>query len=291
MFGVLKKSTLRWRVSLFSMLVISMVTLSLIARPAQAYQVQINPTQPGLGDTISVIIQGQSSTTPPTVNARGKTYPTYALSNNRYRALIPTSPVDQPGRLALQINGSEGSQEVGLTLADRDFPVQRITLSPGRAGLEATDHELARLDALKALRTPQKYWNGPMSRPSDGRVSSVYGIRRYYNGEYAADYYHRGVDYAQGEGAPLYAPAAGRVVVVGRVRDGFTLNGNTLGIDHGQGVISIMIHLSGFNVNGTSRTASCQHGLHRICHRPKPTLGTLRQWRFCRSSALALRWL
>jgi murein DD-endopeptidase MepM/ murein hydrolase activator NlpD len=245
----LKKVTLRWRIPLLSILVSSIALLIVITRPAQAYQVQINPTQPGLGDTISVIIQSESGATAPTVSARGQTYPTYALSGNRYRALVPTSPIDSPGRMALQISGSAGTQEVGITLANRDFPVQRITLSSGRAGLEATDHELARLDALKALRTPQKYWSGPMSRPSDGRVSSVYGIRRYYNGEYAQNYYHRGVDYAQGEGAPLYAPAAGRVVVVGRVRDGFALNGNTLGIDHGQGVVSIMIHLSGFNVN------------------------------------------
>ncbi|NEP16368.1 MAG: M23 family metallopeptidase [Leptolyngbya sp. SIO4C1] len=104
------------------------------------------------------------------------------------------------------------------------------------------------MDALKALRTPEQYWSGPMARPSNGRVSSVYGLRRYYNGVFADNYYHRGVDYAAGQGAPLYAPAAGRIELVGRVEDGFVLNGNTIGIDHGQGVVSVMIHLSSFDV-------------------------------------------
>ena len=88
-----------------------------------------------------------------------------------------------------------------------------------------------------------------MARPSTGYVSSVYGNRRYYNGVFAQDYYHRGVDYAAGNGSPIYAPAAGRIAVVGRVSDGFVLNGNTIGIDHGQGVTSVMIHLSGFAIN------------------------------------------
>ena len=48
-----------------------------------------------------------------------------------------------------------------------------------------------------------------MARPSTGYVSSVYGNRRYYNGVFAGDYYHRGVDYAAGNGSPIYAPAAG----------------------------------------------------------------------------------
>jgi len=87
-----------------------------------------------------------------------------------------------------------------------------------------------------------------MGRPSTGYVSSTYGLQRYYNGVFAEDYYHRGVDYAAGNGSPIYAPAAGKIIVVGRVEDGFVLNGNTLGIDHGQGVTSVMIHLSGFAV-------------------------------------------
>ncbi|MGD1865850.1 MAG: hypothetical protein ACFB0D_14970 [Phormidesmis sp.] len=38
------------------------------------------------------------------------------------------------------------------------------------------------------------------------------------------------------------------MALVGRESAGF-LNGNTIGIDHGQGVTSVMIHLSGFAVN------------------------------------------
>jgi murein DD-endopeptidase MepM/ murein hydrolase activator NlpD len=134
-----------------------------------------------------------------------------------------------------------------VTVRDRKFPIQRIWLPPGKDDL-GTDLEFDRVDAFKKLVTPQKYWQGKFIRPNAGPTTSGYGIRRYYNGVFAKDYYHRGVDYAGGYGSPVVAPAAGRVALVGRVAQGFELHGNTVGIDHGQGVASIFIHLSRINV-------------------------------------------
>ncbi|MEO0457051.1 MAG: M23 family metallopeptidase [Cyanobacteria bacterium P01_A01_bin.114] len=244
--------TQRFRWFALAVLASSMTTLAILSRPAQAYQVQFIPNNPQLGDTLAVVIQAEADSAPPIVTVLDKTYPTFPISgpnsDSQFRALVPTSPVNAPGRLNVQITGEDGTSNVAVNLRNRSFPTQRITLSPGRAGLEGTDYEFDRLDALKAMVTPEKYWDGPMARPSNGRVSSIYGLRRYYNGVFAENYYHRGVDYAQGNGAPIYAPAAGRIELVGRVEDGFQLNGNTLGINHGQGVISVMIHLSGFDV-------------------------------------------
>lgn len=239
-----------WRFGLMVGFAIATLTLTTaLLSPAYANTVQVIPANPQLGDTLAVVIHPAQANSPsPTVTVRGQTYPTYALPGNRFRALVPTSPLDQPGSLTLQVAGSGATQSIAVNLRDRTFPVQRITLSSDRAGLEGTDYEFSRLDALKALRTPTKYWNGPMGRPNRGNVSSEYGIRRYYNGDFAENYYHRGVDYADGMGSPILAPAAGRVVLVGRVEDGFVLNGNTVGIDHGQGVVSVMIHLSRINV-------------------------------------------
>src|SRR5262249_239270 len=50
-------------------------------------------------------------------------------------------------------------------------------------------------------------------------------------------------DFAPGAGAPVVSPADARVVLVGRVGDGFTMNGNTLGLDHGHGVVTLLLHL------------------------------------------------
>ena len=62
------------------------------------------------------------------------------------------------------------------------------------------------------------------------------------------DYYHKGVDYAGGYGSPIIAPAAGKVRLVGREDAGFHVHGNVVGIDHGQGVVSIFMHLQNIDV-------------------------------------------
>ncbi|MEA5466533.1 M23 family metallopeptidase [Leptothoe sp. PORK10 BA2] len=226
----------------------SLATWGLTSKAAHAYDVTITPTAPQLGDTISVIVQARDSATPaPTVMAKGKAYASFPLSNNRFRAFIPTSPLDSPGSMTIQVNGAEETRNLTVGLRNRSFPTQRITLRG--SGSLGTDHEFDRVDAFKQLVSPERHWNGPLLRPSEGRVSSEYGVRRYYNGEFAEDYYHRGVDYAAGTGTPVVAPAAGYIRLVGRVSDGFELHGNTVGIDHGQGLLSIMIHLSRIDVN------------------------------------------
>lgn len=57
-------------------------------------------------------------------------------------------------------------------------------------------------------------------------------------------YYHRGVDYGAWEGDPVKAPANGRVLLVGKESDGYEIHGNCVGLDHGHGVTSIMMHLN-----------------------------------------------
>ncbi len=221
--------------------------VSVLVVPARATVVQVSPLTPQLGDTISVVIHADAATTDtPAVTFGSVTYPAFPIGTNRYRALVPTTPLDQPGRKELRVIGMGAPQTTTLTLRDRSFSTQRITVRGGGSG--ASENELAQVNQFKQLITPQKYWNGPFARPATGGVTTTFGVRRYYNGVFATDYYHKGVDYGGGTGAPVTAPAAGRVVLVGREADGFVIHGNTIGVDHGQGVSSIFIHLSRIDV-------------------------------------------
>ncbi|UZQ54217.1 M23 family metallopeptidase [Trichothermofontia sichuanensis B231] len=225
----------------------------------QALQVQVTPNTPSLGDTLSVLIQTPvPASTQPTVQVGNKRYPAFAIAPNRYRAFVPTTPLSRPGPLSLVVSVEGQSQTVSVALAHRDFPTQRIWLPPGKDDLEGTDYEFDRVDAFKQIVSPEKLWSGPFLRPSNGEVTTVYGVRRYYNGEFAQDYYHRGVDYGAAMGSPVVAPAAGRVALVGRESQGFVIHGNTVGIDHGQGVTSILIHLNSIHVREGDRVQAGQ---------------------------------
>ncbi|MBD2502806.1 M23 family metallopeptidase [Anabaena azotica] len=220
------------------------------ALPVEALQVQVNPTKPRLGDTVSVFINldNPDNTNNPTISVGEKTYPAFQVAPNKYRAFIPTTPLEKPGTRKIRVSGDGQVTELSLPVTNRKFPVQRITLPPGKSASGATEYELRRAAELKALQTPQKYWNGAFLRPNQGRLSTGYGVRRYYNGKFAKDYYHRGIDYAGAAGSRVVAPAAGKVALVGRVSQGFRVHGNVVGIDHGQGVVSIFMHLSQINV-------------------------------------------
>ena len=228
-------------------LAISSIVLALIT-PASALQMQVAPTKPQLGDTLSVIVSGNAaSSTAPSVVLGNRTYATFPIGNDRFRALVPTTPLDKPGALKLQVSNGSESQALSLKLHDRKFPTQSIWLPPSK-NQDLSDFEFNRVDAFKKLVTPEKMWSGSLLKPNDGPITTIYGVRRYYNGKFANDYYHRGVDYAGAYGSPIIAPAAGRVVLVGQEAKGFVIHGNCIGLDHGQGVESIFLHLSRINV-------------------------------------------
>ena len=241
-WGGLKQNQLT--VSLTGPIVASILSL---VSPVQALQVQVTPTNPELGDTLSVIIQVNSSSPTPTVSVLQKNYQAFPMGNNRFRALLPTTPLEKAGARQIQVAGDGQVQKLSVQVRSRNFPTQSITLPPGKDS-EGTDAEFDRVDAFKALVTPQKFWNGPLLRPNSGEITTIYGVRRYYNGIFAQDYYHRGVDYAGAYGSPVMAPAAGRVSLVGRESQGFKIHGNVVGIDHGQGVAIILMHLSRIDV-------------------------------------------
>lgn len=217
-----------------------------IAFPAEALEVTVSPQTPELGDTISVLVTTDDPQSQPTIKVNQQEQPIFA-TNGKYRAFIPTSPLNSPGKISVEVEGDNTTSHVGIWLKNRTFPVQRIWLS-GNADRPASQLELERVAAFKKLVTPEKFWQGAFVRPNTSRISTGFGVRRYYNGVFASDYYHKGVDYAGNYGSPVVAPAAGQVRLVGREAEGFHVHGNVIGIDHGQGVLSIFMHLQDIEV-------------------------------------------
>lgn len=231
---------------LVSLILVSAIAAAIFgAARVDALQAILKPMNPLLGDTVSVwIVTDKTTKTPPKVSMNNKQFPAFAMSSNRWRAFIPTTPLDKAGERQVLVTGDGLKQTLPMHLGDREFPTQSIWINDSGGGSEPTDYEWDKVSAFKKLVTPQKFWNGAFLRPNDGEITTGFGVQRYYNGVFADDYYHRGVDYAGGYGSPVVAPAAGYIRLVGTVAQGFLLHGNTIGLDHGQGVESIFLHLS-----------------------------------------------
>lgn len=74
--------------------------------------------------------------------------------------------------------------------------------------------------------------------PVQGRLASPFGLHRFYN--YIPGKQHTGLDIAAPTGTPIHTPTGGTVVDVGR----YLLTGNTVILDHGQGMFTIYAHMN-----------------------------------------------
>lgn len=104
--------------------------------------------------------------------------------------------------------------------------------------------ELAQIVAARAQITDAQGWRQRFLWPVTGRISGLFGAQRIYRGEPGA--YHSGTDIARPTGTPILAPADGVVILA--VDRPFTLEGNLLMIDHGNGLNSAFLHLSRMDV-------------------------------------------
>jgi len=78
--------------------------------------------------------------------------------------------------------------------------------------------------------------------PVTGRISSIFGLRRFFNEQERRP--HSGLDIAGDEGTPIKAAANGTVIDAGD----FFFSGNMIYLDHGQGIVSLYAHLSKISV-------------------------------------------
>jgi murein DD-endopeptidase MepM/ murein hydrolase activator NlpD len=88
--------------------------------------------------------------------------------------------------------------------------------------------------------TPEREWQGRFQPPLAAEVTDEFGTKREFNG--AVQSVHEGLDYRAHQGTPIAALNAGTVVLARPLY----FEGNCVVVDHGQGLLSLYMHLSKF---------------------------------------------
>jgi murein DD-endopeptidase MepM/ murein hydrolase activator NlpD len=163
-----------------------------------------------------------------------------------------------PGEHALRVQAGGGEGMKPVRVGARHYPTQRITV-PDQRKVEPTpgdmlriEREQRRIDAIKALFRDEPEVELAFRAPAQGRLSGNFGLRRIINGLERMP--HAGIDFAVPLGTPVAAAAAGVVVETGD----FFFNGNSVYIDHGQGIVTLYCHLERAEVRAGERVAAGQ---------------------------------
>jgi hypothetical protein len=162
----------------------------------------------------------------------------------------PIDLLEKTGPASIAIWGAAPKQFARISVEPNDYGTEQITLpdipqanpSPADLKRDAADRiELNRVWRSKEGPAEFTLPLGPPVRPLPPGKS--FGVRRVYNGK-LAEQAHMGADYDAPVGSPILAVANGTVVLA---MDMF-FEGNSVFIDHGDGLVSMYFHLSELKV-------------------------------------------
>lgn len=197
---------------------------------------------------IAVVSVAPASTTMPVVRYRGRRVMTLR-DHGHWVAVVGIPLAVAAGPASLSVNGHPRIFRIHA----KRYPEQHITLKnerfvePTATDLVRIRRETKRIHAALDTYTSRPPQTLQLTEPVHGIVSSPFGLRRFFNGEPRRP--HSGIDIATAAGTPIKAPADGRVLVTGD----FFFNGNSVLLDHGDGLVTMYCHMSRIDVKPGER--------------------------------------
>jgi len=164
--------------------------------------------------------------------------------------IVAVDAMTPPDSYAVQFtatmpDGRDMTTYRNITVTSGGYGTEDIQLEEGRETLldpETSQAEWELLTKLWSQITPRPLWQGTFNYPvnmTTSGMTSFFGTRRSYNASPIVSF-HSGVDFSGGASTPIFAPAAGRVVLA----DTLQVRGNVVLLDHGLGLFSGYWHQS-----------------------------------------------
>jgi murein DD-endopeptidase MepM/ murein hydrolase activator NlpD len=182
----------------------------------------------------------------------------YDATSKSWFALAGVSLETVPGTYAVELTGETvgGKTLPGKISFARKFAVVRgkYPKLPGKLSVESKfteptpeqekeiqEGQQIKKDYLNRV-TPEREWSGPFTAPADAEISDVFGTERVFNGKTQST--HFGLDFRVPSGTAVTAMNDGTVLLARLLY----FEGNFVVLDHGQGLLTLYLHLSEFKV-------------------------------------------
>ena len=196
----------------------------------------------------TALIELPTSETPLQLAFEGKKIPILSRPGapDRKVALIPVGYRTAPGNKTLLLQGRTREQ-IPFDVVQGDYASEKLTVAPSKVSPDKKAQERISKEYREAMAvygsfTPERYWNTPFAMPMESAVTSPFGTARTYNGKLKS--FHSGTDFRAAPGTPVRAVNDGVVAIA---KDRYYA-GNSVVIDHGEGLYSCYYHLSRIDV-------------------------------------------
>ncbi|MDX1515661.1 MAG: peptidoglycan DD-metalloendopeptidase family protein [Woeseiaceae bacterium] len=205
-----------------------------------AHAAELHSPRPG---GIAVIDVGDAAEPRPAVVFGDKPVLVYA-AGARWLAAVGLPLDTDPGSVSVVVDG----RAVEIPVQPHAYREQRLTVTnkryvtPDPDELERIGRERKLIDSALTRFRDAAVDDITLAVPVDGRQSSSFGLRRFFNDQPRSP--HKGMDIAAASGTPVRAPKSGIVSATGN----YFFNGNTVIVDHGQGLVTMYCHLSRIDV-------------------------------------------
>jgi murein DD-endopeptidase MepM/ murein hydrolase activator NlpD len=205
------------------------------------------------GELVVFSIRAPAAADAVALTAFSRRIPAFRVDATHWRALVGIDLETAPGVYTIEADATSAgvAQEHAsyeLAVHARRFPTRQLHVdeafvNPPASVEQRIEKEAAELDAIWQTSTTQRLWSVPFVRPVSGPANSQFGSRSIFNGVPRAP--HGGGDFLSPAGTPVKSPNAGRVVVARSLY----FSGNTVIVDHGLGLYSLLAHLSEIDVH------------------------------------------
>jgi len=207
-------------------------------------ELQARAVQPG---EVVVLTIETPANEPVHVAALGHAAVAFPLAPGRWRALLGIDLDVKPGTYPISIDAGTLHTAKDLLVAPKTFGTRRLTVNPDfvtppPSAAERIAREAELMAAAWRSSPPRPLWSDAFARPVHEAANSAFGTRSIFNG--VPRNAHGGADFLSPAGTPVKAPNAGRVAIA---RDLY-YSGNTVVLDHGAGLFSMLAHLSAIEV-------------------------------------------
>jgi len=179
----------------------------------------------------------------------GKTIPIFSnpADPSKRIALIPVGYRTASKTLRLTMPTPAGSVVIPLQIIKGDYRSETLSVAPSKVSPNTAQRERIGREYREAMTrynvyTPERYWKHPFALPMQSAITSPFGTARLFNGTLKS--FHSGTDFRAAVGTTVTAVNDG-IVVLAKER---YYAGNSVIVDHGEGLYSCYYHLSRIDV-------------------------------------------